>query len=311
MNMIKRAILIAGPTASGKSETALKVAEELNGEIINTDSMQVYKGLDIIVAQPRQTELEKIPHALYGFRDPAKSFSVARWMEEAKKAADEAWENGRLPIFTGGTGLYFKALVDGISDIPEVPEHIRLSLGRRLRNEGLEALYDELQGTDPKIWAQLKPNDKQRILRALCVFEATEKPLSFWQTQEKKPVLEGASLLKIVLQSPPEELNEKILTRLKGMFDRGALGEARAFQEKKLDPSLPATKALGLRPLLKHLAREASTNEALELAVIETRQYAKRQRTWFRNQFQDWYSVAAGEAAANKILSLAKTHFKD
>lgn len=306
----KRAILIAGPTASGKSETALKVAEALQGEIINTDSMQVYKGLDIIIAQPNASDLERAPHALYGFRDPAKSFSVARWMEEAKKAAEAAWKNGHLPIFTGGTGLYFKALVDGISDIPEVPEHIRLSLDRRLKSEGLEALFDELEDIDPDIAGHLKANDKQRILRALCVFEATGKPLSFWQTQEKKPVLGGVSLLKVVLQSPPEELNEKILGRLKKMLDQGALGEARTFQEKKLDAALPATKALGLRPLLRHLAREVTTNEALELAVIETRQYAKRQRTWFRNQFQDWYSVAAGEAAAGKILSLAKTQFK-
>lgn len=311
MSKIKRAILIAGPTASGKSETALKVAEVLHGEIINTDSMQVYRDLDIIAAQPKPADLEKVPHALYGFRDPAKSFSVARWMIEAQKAAETAWENGRLPIFTGGTGLYFKALVDGISDIPEVPEHIKLSLDRRLRNEGLEPLYDELENIDPEIAAQLKPNDKQRILRALCVYEATEKPLSFWQTQEKKPVLEGVEVLKIVLQSPPEELNEKILKRLKGMVDSGALGEVRGFQEKKLDTALPATKALGLRPLLKHLAREISINEALELAVIETRQYAKRQRTWFRNQFQDWDSVAAGEGAADKILSLAQDEFKD
>ncbi|MHA1544098.1 MAG: tRNA (adenosine(37)-N6)-dimethylallyltransferase, partial [Alphaproteobacteria bacterium] len=202
-------------------------------------------------------------------------------------------------------------LVDGISDIPEVPEHIRLALDRRLKMEGLEALFDELEDIDPDIASQLKANDKQRILRALCVFEATGKPLSFWQTQEKKPVLGGVSLLKVVIQSPPEELNEKILDRLKKMLDQGALGEARTFQEKKLDAALPATKALGLRPLLRHLAREVTTNEALELAVIETRQYAKRQRTWFRNQFQDWYSVAAGGAAAEKILSLAKTQFKD
>ncbi len=307
----KRAILIAGPTASGKSETALKVAEALQGEIINTDSMQVYKGLDIIVAQPKESDLEKAPHALYGFRDPAKSFSVARWMEEAKKAADGAWENGHIPIFIGGTGLYFKALVDGISDIPEVPEHIKLSLDRRLKTEGLEALYHELEDFDPEIAGQLKPNDKQRVLRALCVYQATDKTLSFWQTQKKKPVLGGVSLLKVVLQSPPEELNEKILKRLKKMLDQGALGEVRTFQERKLNPSLPATKALGLRPLLRHLAREVSINEALELAVIETRQYAKRQRTWFRNQFQDWYPVAAGESAADKILSLAKTQFKD
>lgn len=307
----KRAILIAGPTASGKSETALKVAEALRGEIINTDSMQVYKGLDIIVAQPKASDLERVPHALYGFRDPAKNFSVARWMEEAKKAAEAAWENGRLPIFVGGTGLYFKALVDGISDIPEVPEHIRLALDRRLKTEGLEALYHELEDIDPEIASQLKANDKQRILRALCVYEATEKTLSFWQTQEKKPVLGGVCLLKVVLQSPPEELNEKILDRLKKMLDQGALGEARTFQEKKLDAALPATKALGLRPLLRQLAREVTTNEALELAVIETRQYAKRQRTWFRNQFQDWYSVAAGQEAADKILSLAQDEFKD
>ena len=307
----KRAILIAGPTASGKSSIALSVAKALDGVIINADSMQVYKGLKIITARPGADEMDAIPHALYGVRDPGESYSVADWMAAAKLAAEAAWADGKIPIFTGGTGLYFKALVDGIVDIPEVPEHIRLRLARRVEKEGLLPLFMELGNVDPEIVKTLKPKDKQRILRALEVHQATGKPLSYWQAQNQKPVLPGTDFLKIVIQSPPEELNEKILARLKKMLDHGVVIEVGNFRAKSLSPNLPAAKALGLRPMLRYISHEVNLNEALDLATIETRQYAKRQRTWFRNQCQDWHTVKAGPKAAEEILSLARTTFKD
>lgn len=311
MPVKKRAILIAGPTASGKSEVAGKVGAALSGVIINADSLQVYEGLDIITAQPTPEETTAVPHALYGFLDPKERFSVADWLSLAAEAADEAWVAGQMPIFTGGTGLYFKGLIEGISDIPEVPEHVRLKYRKLLEKEGLPILYGTLHELDVKTAERLKPNDKQRILRALEVFEATGKPLSYWQEQVLDPALKGVELLKIVIEAPPEILNERIRERFKAMLDKGALKEAKAFQRREVDPTLTITKALGLRPLLKRANGEITLNEALELAVIETRQYAKRQRTWFRNQFADWQRVAAGPAAADKILFLAKGHFKD
>lgn len=304
--MKKRAILIAGPTASGKSETALRVAEKLAGEIINADSMQVYEGLPILTALPEKQETEKIPHHLYGFREATGGYSVADWLGEAGATVKAVWDRGKIPVFAGGTGLYFKGLVEGIAPIPEVPEYIKLAFSKRLEKEGLPSLFEDLKEVDPKIAKRLKANDKQRILRALMVFEVSKKPLSFWQARDQEAVLKGTDLLKIVLQSPPDELNELILERLGRMIDRGALAEVETFSGRHLARHLPITKVLGLRPFQAHLRGEITLNEALEKAMIETRQYAKRQRTWFRNQFPGWTPVKAGPDAARDILSLAK-----
>jgi tRNA dimethylallyltransferase len=307
----KCAILIAGPTASGKSETALKVAEALNGAIINADSMQVYKGLPLITALPDDHAMAQVPHHLYGFRDPAKGYSVADWLKAAQEACEAVNEAQQIPIFVGGTGLYLKGLVEGIANIPDIPEHIKLALNKRLDTHGLESLYQELILVDKDTADRLKPNDKQRILRALSVYEASGQPLSYWQSKNQVPVLEGYTLLKITLQSPPEDLNERIMTRLKKMVDAGALDEAKAFSERYLAPHLPLTKALALRPFILHKAGNLTLNEALEKSLFETRRYAKRQRTWFRNQFADWHSVKAGPKAADDILTLAKAAFQD
>lgn len=311
MPVKKRAILIAGPTASGKSQSALMVGKALSGTIINSDSMQVYEGLEVITAQPGPADLAEVPHALYGFLDPKKRFSVADWLDLASKACNDAWQEGRLPIFVGGTGLYFKGLTEGISDIPDVPEHIRLKMKKMLTDKGLPLCYGALHEIDPKTAERLKPNDKQRIMRALEVFEASGKPLSHWQENVLPPILEGVETLKIVLKAPPEILNDKIAGRFKAMLDQGALKEARAFKRRGVDPANPASKALGLRPLLRRVDGEITLNDALELTVIETRQYAKRQRTWFRNQFAGWHRVDAGPKAGEAILSLARAHFQD
>ena len=307
----KRAILIAGPTASGKSSIALDVARALGGVIINADSMQVYKDLDIITARPGPAEREAAPHALYGILDGADHFSVAAWLILAKAEAGKAWESGRIPVFTGGTGLYFKALTQGLVDLPEISEGVRGQLRRRLENEGLKALYQDLEAKDPETAGRLKPADQQRIIRALEVFEATGKPLSRWLRKTTENPFKGVEFVKICLLAGPEILNQKIHARFQNMIKKGALREAAGFAAKGIDRSRPVMKALGLRPLLRHLKGDISIDEAARLAVIETRQYAKRQRTWFRGQFSDWTFVEADGDAAGKILSLAQQTFRD
>ena len=307
----KRAILIAGPTASGKSSIALHLAQELGGVIINADSMQVYKDLDIITARPGPAEREASPHALYGILDGADHFSVAAWLILAKAEAGKAWESGRIPIFTGGTGLYFKALTQGLVDLPEISEGVRGQLRQRLENEGIKALYRDLEAKDPETAGRLKPADKQRIIRALEVFEATGKPLSRWLRKTTEDPFKGVEFVKICLLAGPEVLNRRIRARFHNMIEKGALREAANFAAKGIDRSRPVMKALGLRPLLRHLKGDISIDEAASLAVIETRQYAKRQRTWFRGQFSDWTFVEADGNAAGKILSLAEEAFRD
>ena len=307
----KRAILIAGPTASGKSSIALQVAEALGGVLINADSMQVYRDLDIITARPGRAEMEAAPHALYGMRDGANHFSVAEWLILAKAEAGKAWKSGKIPTFTGGTGLYFKALIGGLVDVPEISEKVRDHLQQRLENEGIQALYQHLEAKDPETAGRLKPADKQRIIRALEVFEATGEPLSRWLKETSENPLKGVAFVKVCLLAGPEILNQRIRARFHNMIEKGALREAADFAAKGIEPSRPVMKALGLRPLLRHLKGEFPIEEAIELAVIETRQYAKRQRTWFRGQFADWTFMEADGNAAGKILSLAKETFRD
>ncbi|MCH8082249.1 MAG: tRNA (adenosine(37)-N6)-dimethylallyltransferase MiaA, partial [Proteobacteria bacterium] len=218
----KRAILIAGPTASGKSSIALHLAQELGGVIINADSMQVYKDLDIITARPGPAEREASPHALYGILDGADHFSVAAWLILAKAEAGKAWESGRIPIFTGGTGLYFKALTQGLVDLPEISEGVRGQLRRRLENEGIKALYQDLEAKDPETAGRLKPADKQRIIRALEVFEATGKPLSRWLRETSEDPFKGVEFVKICLLAGPEILNQRIRARFQNMIKKGA-----------------------------------------------------------------------------------------
>lgn len=307
----KPAILIAGPTASGKSSIALEVAEALGGVIINADSMQIYENLDIITARPGRAEMEAAPHALFGILDGANHFSVAEWLILAKAEAGKAWKSGKIPIFTGGTGLYFKTLTQGLVDVPEISQGVRSQLRQRLENEGIKALYQDLEVKDPETARRLKPADKQRIIRALEVFEATGEPLSRWLRKTSENPFKGVEFVKICLLAGPEVLNQRILARFHNMIEKGALKEAANFAVKGIDPSRPVMKALGLRPLLRHLKGEFPIEQATRLAAVETRQYAKRQRTWFRGQFADWTFLEAGDDTADKILLLAEDAFRD
>ncbi len=283
------AVLIAGPTASGKSREALALAEHIGGAIINADSMQVYREAPILTAQPSAADQARVPHLLYGHVGAAEVYSVGRWRDDALAALAEARAMQRVPIFVGGTGMYFSALTDGLADIPEIPADIRDAARALLDGIGVEQLHARLMERDPLTASKLRPSDPQRVLRAYEVFEATGRPLAEWQTAPAAPVLKDARLAAFVLDPPRPELRARIATRFGQMVEQGGLAEAQALAG--LDPALPAAKLLGLRPLQALAAGELSKDAALENAVTATRQFAKRQMTWFRNRMPHyiWY----------------------
>jgi tRNA dimethylallyltransferase len=299
-------ILIAGPTASGKSKTALVLAERSRGIIINADSMQVYRDLRIITARPTAEEEERAPHRLYGHVDAAENYSVGRWLVDARAALDEARALDRTPIIVGGTGLYFKALTHGLAAVPPIPADIRNALRERLAREGAAALHAELARRDPASGARIKPGDRSRIVRALEVIEATGRSLVDWHREGMPPTLDATDALKIFLAPPRDEHKRIIDARFDAMLAAGALDEVRALDARKLDPLLPAMKAHGVPWLRRYLAGELSLAEAAEGAKKDTRSYAKRQFTWFRNQMPRWFFVdLAGGTGVIDALTFA------
>jgi tRNA dimethylallyltransferase len=285
------AILIAGTTASGKSQAALELAQRLGGVIVNADSMQVYREPRILTARPTDADMAKAPHLLYGHVPAREAYSTGRFQSDAGHALAEIRVTRRIPIFVGGTGLYFTALTEGLSEMPVVPAGVRAAARDRLEAIGNEAFHAELAIRDPQIAAQLNPGDSQRMLRAFEVFEASGRALSFWQTNAGKPVLDGLRLARFVLDVPRPVLRERIEARFRTMLRGGAMEEALALEN--LDPDLPAAKIIGRRELLSLHAGEIDESEAIERAVVATRQYAKRQDTWFRNQLTDWTRLDA------------------
>jgi tRNA dimethylallyltransferase len=280
------AVLIAGPTASGKSRAALELAEAIGGVIVNADSMQVYREPRILTARPSDAEMARVPHLLYGHVPARELYSAGRYQSDAGHALAEVRKAGRIPIFVGGTGLYFKALTEGLSEMPEVPAGVRAGMRAKLEDIGNRAFHAELARRDPEMAAQLKEGDSQRMLRAFEVLEASGRSLLFWQRNEGKPVLDGLTLARFVLEVPREELRKRIERRFRAMLGAGAMEEALALAD--LDPALPAAKVIGRRELLALHDGALTRDAAIERAVIATRQYAKRQETWFRNQFGDW-----------------------
>jgi tRNA dimethylallyltransferase len=297
------AVLIAGPTASGKSAAALALAEEFGGTVINADSMQVYRELRILSARPSEADMARVPHLLYGHVGARELYSVGRYQIDAIGALARA--QGRLPIFVGGTGLYFAALTEGLADIPRVPADIRARARDKLAALGVAGLHADLKQRDPETAAQLRPSDPQRVLRAWEVFEATGRPLANWQREAGAPVLAGLKLAKFVLNVPRYELRERIRLRFLKMLEAGARAEAAAL--KGLDPALPAAKLLGLRELWA-LGDGAMTGaDAVTAAVTATRQFAKRQLTWFRHRMEDWTWVEGdGE---NNFIAIMRQFF--
>ena len=278
-------VVIVGPTASGKSGLALKLAEELNGVVINADSMQVYNDLRILTARPSEDDEARAPHKLYGYRDAAEVCTAADWTADAVIEIQQTQNAGRLPIVVGGTGLYIKTLMEGLADIPEIPEEVKQAARRPRLEQGQEALYASLQEKDPDGAARLKPKDRQRVLRAWEVIEATGTPLHVWQDKPLQKPLPDARFHSVLLLPPREHLYGVCDGRFETMLEAGALAEVEALISRDLDPGLPVMKALGVPELATFLAGECSRDEAVTKAQQHTRNYAKRQITWFRTQF--------------------------
>ena len=301
MTTVTDAILIAGPTASGKSAAALALAKELRGTIINADSMQVYRDLRVLTARPDENDLQAAPHRLYGTVAAQEPYSVGRWASEAAAAIDEAREQGRMPILVGGTGLYFKVLLEGLSPVPGIPTEIRDLWRRRADTVTAQVLHDELSVRDPIMATRLQPSDPQRLVRALEVINATGVSLADWQGVAGTPVLDGNAALTLVVAPEREDIYTAIDSRLESMLCAGAIEEVKALTALGLAEGLPVMRALGVRALAAYLAGTMSLEDAATRAKTESRRYAKRQMTWAKRFMSDWQWFPNPEAAAASV----------
>ena len=297
-------MLIAGPTASGKSALALALAQKTGGVVINTDSMQVYRDLRVITARPTSAEQALAPHRLYGHVDAAVNFSAGAWVADAAKILSEAQAEKRLPIFVGGSGLYFKALTRGLSAVPPIPTEVRDDVRARLERDGVEALHAELAQRDPASAERLKPRDRARIARALEVVEATGRALTDWHREGLPPLLAPGAFSALFLSPERSQLYARIDARFEAMLAAGAVEEVAGLAARQLDPLLPAMKAHGVPALIRHFRGEISLEEAAMIGRADTRHYAKRQFTWFRHQLPEFEWVAP-EAAGEWVQQQA------
>lgn len=279
--------LIAGPTAGGKSALALRLAERVGGEIVNADALQIYKDLRLLSARPSPGDESRAPHHLYGMVDGADGWSVGRWLRAADVVLTDIAARGRPTVVTGGTGLYLRALTEGLAEIPPTPMAHRLASQARLETLGEGAFRDELAKVDPQAAARIAPGDRQRLARAMEVYASSGRSISQWQ-EDTRPTLAPGSWRAAVLEPQRDALYGRCDQRLAMAVRDGALEEVRNLVARGLDPSLPVMKAVGVRELAAHLAGQTSLDEALALAQRETRRYAKRQSTWLRNQTPDW-----------------------
>ena len=290
--MEPRIWLIAGPTASGKSALALRLAQEIGAEIVNGDALQLYADLRLLTARPSVEEEAQAPHQLFGTVDAADGWSVGRWQRAATSVLGDIAERGRPAVVVGGTGLYFRALTHGLADVPQTPAEVRRASAADFDALGEAAFRDRLAQVDPAAEARISPADRQRLSRAWEVYAATGTSLSDWQARTD-PALEPASWNAVALEPPRQALYDRCDVRLENMIDQGALDEVAALAARELDPALPAMKAVGYRELAAYLRGETSLAEGLDAAQRETRRYAKRQSTWLRGQMADWPRIDA------------------
>jgi tRNA dimethylallyltransferase len=294
---VKDAILIAGPTASGKSALALALAERAGGVIVNTDSMQGYAVLDVLTARPAADALARVPHFLYGHVPPSTAYSTGAWLRDVTRLIEEGALAGRPAIFVGGTGLYFRALTEGIARMPDIPSEMRERWRHALAESGAPSLHRILMRRDAGAAARLRPSDGQRIVRALEVLEASGRSILDWQRQNGPPLIDRASARFLVIEPERAALAQRIEQRFDAMIAGGALEEVRRLIALKLDPALPAMKAIGVRELQAVLDGAMDTATAIDRAKAATRQYAKRQATWFRHQLGgEWRRFGPGDA---------------
>lgn len=296
---LKDAVLIAGPTASGKSALALDVARRTGGVVVNADSMQVYSVLSALTARPGPEETRAVPHELYGHVHPSESYSTGHWLRDVERLIEKGTFQARMPIFVGGTGLYFRALTEGLAPIPGIPSAIRAQWRHRLEREGAEALHERLARDDPAAAQQIRPSDGQRIVRALEVLEATGRSITQWRGEGTAPLVDARSARLFVIEPDRAALHRRIEERFDRMVEAGALEEVKALLALKLPPFMPAMKAIGVPELAAVLAGEMPLETAITKVKTATRRYAKRQETWFRHQLSPaWKRVKAPASVA-------------
>lgn len=282
-------VLIAGPTASGKSRLALELAAQRDGIVVNADSMQVYRELRIVSARPSAEDEIAAPHRLYGNVGAATRYSVGAWLADVTPVLGEARQEGRAAIIVGGTGLYFKALTEGLVTVPPIPAEVRSGIERDAAGMTTADLHMMLADADPEDAAAIRPSDRSRIVRALEVFHATGLSLAAWKrTGTQSPLVDPQAAERLVVMPERAELHRRIASRAEWMVSAGAIEEVRALAGLGLDPAMPAMKAIGVRELMAHLAGKMSLDEAVAAMKTETRRYARRQITWIRNQMGDW-----------------------
>lgn len=286
------AILITGPTASGKSALALDFARHHGGVVINADSMQVYDTLRVVTARPSDADMEGVPHRLYGHVPAGRSYSTGDWLREMDHLLGALKAEGRMPVIVGGTGLYFKALIGGLSDMPVIPDTVRTALRQRLEAEGGDVLHRELSTVDPQMAHRLNPSDGQRIVRALEVFRVTGRSIADFRKQSGPMLVEPERALRLVVLPDRHLLHARINLRFEKMMTEGAIEEVVALLDLGLAPEMPVMKAIGVSQIADMLGGRISRSEAIERASAATRQYAKRQMTWFRNQMDEgWQRI--------------------
>ena len=303
MDLKSKIILIAGPTASGKSEFAIKLANKINGEIINADSMQVYKQLQVLTARPSIQEQKKIKHHLYGFQSVTKKFSTGAWLKLVVKKINEIQKKNKIPIFVGGTGLYFKALTEGLVKMPNIPMKIRNKIRLIQKKLGQKNFYKKLIKLDPLIKSRINSNDVQRSIRAYEIKKYTKISMAKW-FKRTKVLFDQDRFVKLYINFPRTELIKGINKRVDRMFERGAIKEVKKFNRLKVRKENSANKVIGIKEITNYLSGENSLSDAKEQIAIKTRQYAKRQTTWARGNMMSWQKVE------HKNLNLALNNFK-
>ena len=290
MDLKSKIILIAGPTACGKSNFALNLSKKIKGEIVNADSMQVYKQLQILTARPKKKDLKKIKHHLYGFCDVRKNYSTGQWLKLLLKKIKDIRKRKKVPIIVGGTGLYFKALTDGLVKIPNIPIQARNEIRSMQRKLGQKKFYNKLLKLDPLIKNTIEKNDVQRSIRAYEIKYQTKKSIIEWF---KKTIIYFSpdEFIKIYIDYPRESLIKRINLRVEDMFAEGAVEEVRRFNKLKVKKENSSNKVIGIKEISNFLNKQCSLNQAKELIAIKTRQYAKRQATWARGQMGSWQKI--------------------